>query len=155
MASAPTSGCRAPNHGKNTPLVAALTWHGIQAPWPWTIERALDTAAFALYGRAVLAPTLPPGQIVVLDTLSVHKAPAVLQASAARGCHLVFLPAYSPDLTPIEPAFSTLKAILRRLAARTRETLLDALATARSAITVADAHGWFRHAGSSSLAQPP
>jgi transposase len=141
------------NHGKNTPLVAALTWQGIQAPW--TIEGALDTAAFELYVREVLAPTLQPGQIVILDNLSVHKSPAVQQAIAARGCHLVFLPAYSPDLTPIEQAFSKLKAILRRLAARTREALLDALATALAAITPTDAPGWFRHAGYSSLSQAP
>lgn len=141
------------NHGTNTTLVAALTWQGIQAPW--TIEGALDTAAFELYVREVLAPTLQPGQIVILDNLSVHKSPAIREAIEARGCQLVFLPAYSPDLTPIEPAFSKLKAILRRLAARIRETLLDALATALAAITAEDAHGWFHHAGYSSLAQAP
>jgi transposase len=141
------------NHGKNTTLVAALSWQGIQAPW--TIEGALDTPAFELYVREVLAPTLQPGQIVVLDNLSVHKSPAVQQAIEASGCQLVFLPAYSPDLTPIEQAFSKLKAILRRLAARTREALLDALATALAALTAQDAHGWFRHAGYSSLAQAP
>lgn len=141
------------NHGKNTTLVAALTWDGIQAPW--TVEGAMDTAAFVVYIQEVLAPTLQPGQIVVLDNLSVHKAAAIEQAMEACGCQLLFLPAYSPDLTPIEQAFSKVKAHLRRLAARTRAALLDALAVALAAITPADAHGWFGHAGYTPLAQAP
>jgi transposase len=141
------------NHGKNTTLVAALSWQGVQAPW--TVEGAIDTPAFAVYVRDVLAPTLQSGQIVILDNLSVHKSAAIRKAIEDRGCQLVFLPTYSPDLTPIEQAFSKLKAILRRLAARTREALFDALATALEAITPEDAHGWFRHAGYTSLAQAP
>jgi transposase len=141
------------NHGKNTTLVAALSWQGMQAPW--TVEGAMDTAAFVVYIRQVLTPTLEPGQIVILDNLSVHKVAAIHDAVAARGCDLIYLPAYSPDFTPIEQAFSKLKAILRRLAARTRETLLDALAVALDAVTPDDAHGWFRSAGYSSLAQAP
>jgi transposase len=141
------------NHGKNTTLIAALTWQGLQAPW--TVEGAVDTSAFEVYVRNVLAPTLQSGQIVILDNLSVHKSAAIQQAIEDRGCQLVFLPAYSPDLTPIEQAFSKLKAILRRLAARTREALLDALATALDAVTPEDAHGWFRHAGYTSLAPAP
>jgi transposase len=141
------------NHGKNTTLVAALTWQGLQAPW--TVEGAIDTPAFETYVRQVLAPTLQPGQIVILDNLSVHKTDAIQHVIADCGCQLVFLPAYSPDLTPIEQAFSKLKAILRRLAARTREALLDALATAIDTITPEDARAWFRHAGYTSLAQAP
>jgi transposase len=144
------------NHGKNTTLVAALSWRGMQAPW--TVEGAMDTAAFVVYIRQVLVPTLVPGQIVILDHLSVHKAPAIRQALEARGCALVYLPAYSPDFTPIEQAFSKLKAILRHRAARTRDALLDALAVGLRAISPDDAHGWFRHAGytaHSSLAQAP
>jgi transposase len=105
--------------------------------------------------RDVLAPTLRPGQIVVLDHLSVHKADAIRPLIEARGCQLLYLPAYSPDLTPIEQLFSKLKAHLRRLAARTREALLDALASALAAVTPEDAHGWFRHAGYTFLAQAP
>jgi transposase len=141
------------NHGKNTTLVAALAWDGIQAPW--AVEGAMDGAAFAVYVRDVLAPTLRSGQLVVLDNLSVHKAPALQALIAARGCQLLFLPAYSPDLNPIEQAFSKLKAHLRRLAARTREALLDALALALDTITPEDAHGWFRHSGYPLLAQSP
>lgn len=141
------------NHGRNTTLVGALTWQGLLAPW--TIEGAMDTPAFETYVREVLAPTLQPGQIVILDNLSVHKSATIQPAIEARGCQLVFLPAYSPDLNPIELAFSKLKAILRTLAARTREALIDALATALEALTLDDAHAWFRHAGYSSLAQAP
>ena len=144
------------NHGRNTTLVAARTWQGIQAPW--TVEGAMDTDAFLVYVRDVLAPNLRPGQLVILDNLSVHKAVAIQALIAARGCELRFLPAYSPDLTPIEQAFSKLKAHLRRLrrlAARTCPALLEALATALATITPQDAHGWFRHAGYTSLAQAP
>jgi transposase len=140
-------------HGQITTLVAALTWNGLQAPW--TVEGAMDTAAFVVSVRDVLAPSLQPGQMVILDNLSGQKAPLSRALSEARGCELRFLPAYSPDLTPIAPAFSKRKAHLRRLAARTREALLDALALALEAITLADAHGWFRHAGYSLLAQAP
>jgi transposase len=87
------------NHGKNTTLVAALTSAGLQAPW--TIEGAMDTAAFARYVEEVLGPTLRPGQVVVLDNLSVHKAESIREAIAARRCELLFLPPYSPDMTPI------------------------------------------------------
>ncbi len=130
---------------------------GSHCPSPnYSVEGALDAPAFAVDGHDVLAPTVPPpGQIVILDTLSVHQSAAIRQAIEAHGCQLVVLPASSPDLTPIEQAFSQLKAILRRLAARTREALLDALAVALEAITAAAAQGWFRHAGYPSLAQAP
>ena len=133
------------NHGKNTTLVAALTPEGLQAPW--TIEGAIDTEAFERYITDVLGPTLRPGQVVVLDNLSVHKAASIREAIAARECELLFLPPYSPDLTPIEQAFSKIKALLRGLGARTREALLEAVRLAVAAITPEDAAGWFSHAG--------
>ena len=137
---------RVPRHpGKNTTLVAALSWEGLHAPW--AIEGAIDTAAFTLSVRAVLAPTLRPGQLVILDHLSVHPAREVDQIRTAHDCRLLFLPAYSPDLTVIEPAFSKIKALLRRLGARTRDALLDALAAALALVSPDDAHGWFEHAG--------
>ena len=131
--------------GKNTTLIAALTWQGVQAPW--TLEGAMDRRAFDLYITQVLVPTLQPGQIVVLDNLSVHKSASARAAIEAAGCTLQFLPAYSPDFNPIEHLFSKIKAILRRLKARTRDALLEAIAVARDAITVADAQGWFLHDG--------
>jgi transposase len=133
------------NHGRNTTLVAALTPDGLHVPW--LIEGAMDTATFAWYIREELAPTLRPGQMVVLDNLSVHKAASIREALAARGCELLFLPPYSPDCTPIEQAFSKIKTILRGLGARTREALVEAMPAAVEAITPADAAAWFAHAG--------
>jgi len=140
------------NHGKNTTLVAALTPEGLQVPW--LIEGAMDTATFRWYITEQLAPTLRPGQVVVLDNLSVHKAASIRQALEARQCQLLFLPPYSPDFTPIEQAFSKLKAVLRRLGARTTEALWEAMRVAVEAITRADANAWFAHAGYA-LPAPP
>jgi transposase len=133
------------NHGKNTTLVAALAPNGLHEPW--LIEGAIDTESFTWYIAEQLAPTLRPGQIVVLDNLSVHKAERVRQAIEARGCQLLFLPPYSPDFTPIEQAFSKIKAILRGLGARTKEALQEAVRLAIEAITRHDAAAWFAHAG--------
>ena len=140
------------NWGKNTTLVAALSPAGLRAPW--TMEGAIDTPAFERYVRDVLGPTLQPGQVVILDNLSVHKAASIRTAIEARGCDRLFLPPYSPDFTPIEQAFSKVKALLRGLGARTREALLEALGTVVSAVTPDDALGWFAHAGYSLPASP-
>jgi transposase len=141
------------NHGKNTTLVAALTPEGLREPW--LIEGAMDTLTFEWYITEQLAPTLHPGQVVVLDNLSAHKAASIREALAARGCELLFLPPYSPDFTPIEQAFSKLKAIRRGLGARTREALEEAVRLAIDAITSADATAWFTHAGYTLSAQDP
>lgn len=133
------------NWGKNTTLVAGLSLAGLRAPW--TLEGAITSAAFEAYVRAVLAPTLQPGDVVVIDNLSAHKAAGVRAAIEARGAALIFLPPYSPDFSPIEEAFSKIKAALRRTAARTREALLDTIEQALAAVTSADALGWFTHAG--------
>ena len=133
------------NHGTNTTVVAALAPDGLHEPW--MIEGAMDTATFEWYIREQLGPTLRPGQVVVLDNLSVHKAESIRQAIEARHCQLLFLPPYSPDCTPIEQAFSKIKAILRGLGARTRETLWEAVRLAVEAITPDDAIAWFAHAG--------
>jgi transposase len=139
------------NHGKNTTLVAALSLEGISAAM--TVEGALDTPAFEAYVEHILAPTLRPGQLVVLDNLAVHHKAAVRQVLAARGCRVLFLPSYSPDLTPIEQAFAKIKAALRRIGARTREALEAAIAQAIDHITPRDAQGFFRHCGYHSPAQ--
>lgn len=133
------------NWGKNTTLITGLTLDGIQAPM--ILEGAVDTLAFETYVEQVLVPSLKPSQIVVLDNLSVHKGEHVRQAIEAKGCQVLFLPAYSPDFAPIEEAFSKLKTWLRRLQARTREALEEAMAQALSQITAQDAHGWFWHCG--------
>jgi transposase len=84
---------------------------------------------------------------VILDNLSIHLGSRVKQAIEAKGCRLLFLPAYSPDFSPIEEAFSKLKTVLRREGARTREALLEAIAQALPLITATDALGWFLHCG--------
>ena len=131
--------------GKNTTLIAGLTLAGIQAPF--ILEGAVDTLACETYVEQVLAASLRPGQVVVLDNLSVHKGERVRQVIEAQGCQALYLPAYSPDLTPIEEAFSKLKVWLRRLGARTREALEEAIAEALKQITGQDARGWFWHGG--------
>jgi len=115
----------------------------------------MDTESFAWYITEQLAPTLRPGQIVVLDNLSAHKADRIRLAIEARGCQLLFLPPYSPDFTPIEQAFSKIKAILRGLGARTKEALQEAVRRASEAITRHDAAAWFAHAGYALSAQAP
>ena len=95
----------------------------------------------------ILAPSLTEGQIVIMDNLSAHKGKRVEQLIEAKGCQLLFLPGYSPDFSPIEETFSKLKAYLRRVGARTREALEEALCQALLTVTAQDAQGWFRHGG--------
>jgi len=111
------------------------------------LDGAADSTAFEIYVEQILAPSLRPGQIVILDNLSIHLGPRVKQVIEARGCRLLFLPAYSPDLSPIEEAFSKLKTVLRRVGARTRPALQEAIASALDLITATDALGWFTHCG--------
>lgn len=140
------------DRGTNLTLLAALSLTGAGAAM--TLAGAADAVAFEAYVRAVLAPTLRPGQIVILDNVRTHKGEAVRRVIAACGCQLLFLPAYSPDFSPIEHAFSKLKALLRRASARTREALETAIAEALAAISAQDAQGWFRACGYPVKAQP-
>jgi transposase len=133
------------NRGKNTTLIAALSLEGMGASL--ILEGSANTTAFELYIEQVLAPSLHAGQIVVMDNLQAHKSARVKQVIEAKGCQLLFLPGYSPDLSPIEEAFSKLKTILRRVGARTREALEEAIGHALLAITTQDAQGWFVHCG--------
>ena len=97
--------------------------------------------------RRVLVPVLRPGDLVIMDNLGSHKGAAVRAAIEAAGAELRFLPAYSPDLNPIENAFSKLKALLRKAAARTRDALWTAVATAIDAFTPAECENYFTAAG--------
>ncbi len=133
------------NRGKNTTLLASLSLSGIGACM--LIEGAVNARTFEAYVEQILAPSLVAGQIVVLDNLSVHKGARVRQLIEARGCELLFLPAYSPDSSPIEETFSKLKAFLRRVGARTHEALQEDIAQALETITAQDALGWFTHCG--------
>lgn len=106
-------------------LIAGLRHEGLSAPW--VISGAMDRAAFNVYVETQLAPTLRPGDVVILDNLSVHKSAKAEAAIRAQGAWMLFLPQYSPDLNPIEMAFSKLKAHLRKAAARTFDDLFKAL----------------------------
>ncbi len=133
------------NSGANTTLMASLSRQGMGEAF--ILEGAADAVAFELYIEQILAPSLHPGQIVIMDNLSIHLSARVRQAIEATGCQLLFLPAYSPDLSPIEEAFSKLKTYLRRVGARTHEALFEAIAAALLTVTAADARGWFTHCG--------
>jgi transposase len=133
-------------------LLAALSLTGAGAAM--TIAGAADALVFEAYLREVLAPTLRPGQTVVLDNVRTHKGAAVRRLIEARGCRLLFLPAYSPDCSPIEPACSKVKALLRQARARTRAALEAAIAEALAAISAQDARGWFAACGYQLEAQP-
>jgi transposase len=134
------------NRGKNTTLIASMTLEGAMGE-AVAFEGSTKAFVFEAYVERFLAPTLRPGQIVVMDNLSAHKTDRVRQLIEARGAELWFLPAYSPDLNPIEEAFSKIKALLKKAAARTREALVKAMGEALLAVTPRDAAGWFAHCG--------
>jgi transposase len=135
-----------PRHrGKNTTLLASLSLEGIGASM--IIEGAANATAFEAYLEQILVPSLHAGQIVVMDNLSVHKGARVRQLIEEKGCQVLFLPAYSPDFSPIEETFSKIKVFLRRAGARTREALEEAICQALQTVTSQDARGWFRHCG--------
>lgn len=120
--------CRAPvphGHWKTTTFVGALRLEGMTAPM--VLDGAMNGPAFLAYVEQVLAPTLQPGDIVVMDNLPAHKLAEVRDAIHAAGAELRFLPPYSPDFNPIEMAFSKLKAFLRKAATRTRDDLWRAI----------------------------
>jgi transposase len=134
------------NRGKNTTLIASMTLEGAMGE-AMAFEGSTKAFVFEAYVERFLAPTLRAGQIVVMDNLSAHKTDRVRQLIEARGADLWFLPAYSPDLNPIEEAFSKLKALLKKAAARTREALVEAMGKALSAVGPRDVAGWFAHCG--------
>ncbi len=140
--------CVAPiphGHWKTTTLTAGLRADGITAPM--LLDGPMNGIAFRAYVEEVLAPTLTPGDIVVMDNLPAHKSTAIRHAIEARGAHLLYLPPYSPDFNPIEMMFAKLKASLRKAAARTRDGLWLAIAEALRAVTPDDCANFFRHAG--------
>ncbi len=134
------------NRGKNQTLIASMTLEGGMGE-AIAMEGATDAELFEAYIEDFLAPTLEAGQVVVLDGLGAHRTERVRDLIEARGCDLVFLPSYSPDLNPIEEAFSKIKSIVRKVGARTREALDEAIAKAMSAVTLEDVAGWFSHCG--------
>jgi transposase len=140
------------NWGANVTLLSSMSFEGMGPSL--AVEGATTKAVFETYVEWVLAPSLSPGQIVVMDNLSSHKGSRVRELIEARGCELRYLPPYSPDLNPIEEAFAKLKALLRKAGVRTREALLEAMGRALDAVSVSDARGFFEHRGYRQPAQP-
>ncbi len=133
------------NHGPNVTLLAALTPAGIGPVV--AIPGAVDGAAFAAYAERVLAPSLRPGQVVILDNLSAHKSEEARTPSRRLEPACCSLPAYSPDFNPIELAFAKVKERLRAAAERTPDGLFTATAAAIDAVSAADARGFYAHCG--------
>jgi transposase len=134
------------NRGKNTTLIAAITLKGGMGI-SMTVEGATDSEVFEAYVEHFLAPSLSKDQVVVLDGLGAHRTDKVRELIEARGADLLFLPSYSPDLNPIEEAFSKIKSLVRKEGARGRKALVEAIGRALVAITLEDVAGWFAHAG--------
>ncbi len=133
------------NRGPNTTLLASM---GAEGMGPClAVEGSTTKAVFEAYVERVLLPSLWPGRVVVLDNLAAHKGERVRELIEERGCELLFLPPYSPDFSPIEEAFSKVKALVRKAAARTWAALVEAIGRALDAVTARDARGWFGHCG--------
>ena len=133
------------NRGPNTTLLSSMTLSGMGPSL--AVEGATTAGVFEAYVERVLAPSLKRGQIVIMDNLSAHKTHRVRELVERRGCELMYLPPYSPDLNPIEEAFSKIKGLLRKFEARSREALVEAMGRALSAVSDQDARGFFEHAG--------
>jgi transposase len=136
-------------HWKTTTFVGGLRLSGMTAPM--VLDGAMNGPAFLAWVEQMLVPTLATGDIVIMDNLPAHKPAAVRAAIEACGAELRYLPPYSPDLNPIEMAYSKLKAALKKAAARTLETLLAAIAAAIPNITGEDCRGYFTAAGYGSV----
>lgn len=126
-------------------FIAGLRHDGLTAPW--VIPGAMDREAFNIYIETQLAPTLAPGDVVILDNLSVHKSAKAEAVLRARGAWMLFLPQYSPDLNPIEMAFAKLKAHLRKATARTFDALIDAIGDICNLYDPTECWNYFKAAG--------
>lgn len=134
--------CHAPHgHWCTTTMISSMRLDGTTACM--TIEGATNTEVFYAYVREVLAPSLRRGDIVMMDNLGAHKNERTIALIEAAGAEVRFLPAYSPDLNPIEMMWSKVKALLRKAQARNHPDLLAAIASALNAVTPEDALGWF------------
>jgi len=138
--------CKRPaGHWKVVSTIAAMTTKGMLGAS--SFEGATDTETFLVFLREELVPLLRPGQVLVLDNLSVHKSPKVDALVESAGAKVVRLPPYSPDYNPIEMAISKIKALLRKEAKREVKTLADAIDAALKAVTGEDAASFVRHCG--------
>lgn len=133
------------NHGKGVTLIGSLGLRGLLAPL--SIEGAVDTVVFDSYVRHALVAQLRPKDIVLLDNLPVHQASQIEQAVTSVKAEVLWLPAYSPDFSPIENCWSKVKTLVRGCQPRTPKELNVALRDALKAVTLDDIDGWFRHCG--------
>jgi transposase len=134
-------------HWKVITLTAAIRLGGVPASACLAFDGATNSASFQAYVAECLVPALRPGDIVVMDNLSCHKTAEVARLITAAGAEVRYLPAYSPDLNPIERLFSKLKAALRKAKARAVGALIAAIGEALRAVRPGDILGWFRHSG--------
>jgi transposase len=132
-------------HWRTTTFIAGLRQTGIVAPL--VLDGPMTGAAFRAYVEQSLAPVLAPGDVVVLDNLAAHKVDGVRQAIAAAGATILYLPAYSPDLNPIEQLFAKLKALLRKAAARTKDQLWSIIGRLLDASPATECANYLRHCG--------
>jgi transposase len=132
-------------HWQTTTMISSIRVDGTTACM--TLEGATDTEVFRAYVHQVLSPTLRAGDVVILDNLSPHKSDGTLELIKKRGAEVRFLPAYSPDLNPIELMWSKVKNSLRSAEARTASALTRAIAAALDSVTAQDARNWFAHCG--------
>jgi len=139
------------NRGKNTTLLASMALSGMGACV--AVEGPTTKAVFEAYMKHFLAPTLRTGQVVVMDNLSAHKGEKIRELIEEKGCKLLYLLPYSPDLNPIEEAFSKVKCLLRVIGARTKNALIEAIGRALDAVSAQDAKGFFTHCGYCGLEQ--
>lgn len=140
------------NHGPNVSCLMAINRTSVLAPL--AIEGAVDSAVFVRWLTAWLLPALPRGTTIVCDNLSVHRHQKVRPAVEAAGCHLRYLPPYSPDFNPIEHVFNMLKADLRAAGSRTFDTLVDSIGTALTAMSADQIANCYRHCGYQPPASP-
>jgi transposase len=139
------------NRGKNTTLLTSLHQRGMGPSL--AVEGATTSRVFETYVERVLGPALKPGQVVIVDNLGAHRPKRIRELIEQRGCELIYLPAYSPDLNPIEEALSKVKHVLRKVSARTKEALIEAMGRALGAVSTEDARGYFVHCGYRAPAQ--
>ena len=139
------------NRGTNTTLLSSMSSEGMGPSM--VIEGSTTKEVFEAYVEHFVAPTLRTGQVVVMDNLSAHKGERVKKFIEDRGCELLHLPPYSPDLNPIEEAFSKVKRLLRVIGARTKEALVEAIGKALDVVSARDARGFFTHRGCGGLEQ--
>lgn len=132
-------------HWKTSTFVAALRSDRVEAPW--LLDGPINGESFLVYVEELLAPTLKPGDIVVMDNLGSHKGKAVRQAIRAVGAKLLFLPKYSPDLNPIEQFFAKLKHHMREAAERTYDALCRAIGKILPTVSADECRNFLTHAG--------